>query len=66
MAPPVLLLLAGLLAIALGVALMRQGYVALRRTPDAPWNRRLMWGALLLGVGIALGILGIAMWLVFD
>jgi hypothetical protein len=56
----VLLLVMGYVAAALGVDLARLGYVSIRKRPYAASNGRLLSGAVLVGMGIALIILGTA------
>lgn len=61
-----LLLLAGIFAVALGAVLMHQGYTATRGTPYHSSNGRLFVGALIIGVGLALIIIGAIVWLFLD
>jgi hypothetical protein len=54
------LLVIGFVAAALGVVLARLDYVAIRQRPYAASNGRLLSGAVLVGMGIALINLGTA------
>jgi hypothetical protein len=59
-----LLLIAGLLAIAFGAELARRGYVATRRKPYYSANGRLALGAVIVGVGLAVVIMAAVMMVV--
>jgi hypothetical protein len=62
----VLLLLAGIFAVAFGAVLAHQGYIATRGTPYHSSNGRLLVGPLIVGVGLALIIFGAIEWLLLD
>jgi uncharacterized membrane protein YidH (DUF202 family) len=62
----VLLLLAGIFTVAFGAVLAHQGYTATRGTPYHSSNGRLLIGALIIGVGLALIIFGATVWLLLD
>ena len=61
-----LLVFLGLVAIASGVVLARQGYARTRKRPYPSLNVRLSLGAVLIGIGLALVLLGTVEWIVFS
>jgi hypothetical protein len=62
----VLLLVAGLVALAFGVSLARRGYAAIHKRPYAASNGRLLLGAFFMGAGLALVIFGVVMLLAIS